>query len=299
MESKPAKPVNYRPIAEKTLNRYAHQWGANAIPFTGELDNGFYPAACCQSVHESLSQCAALKSVMLLSGANGTGKTLLVRQWMERLDPKAFLPVALTQATLSGTGLLAYLTGKLGKHASLLRARNLVLLEEAFAEMAPSTCVLILDEAQNYTHAALEEVRLLSGLALSPAAFALILVGDDYLLGTLRLRSHRALYSRIAIHLSLQPWPADEIEALLCHHLAAVGIERDIFEPAALEMLTSAAEGVPRTALLLARAAWIFASSQKEQAISSEHLQSALKTVPAASLKTQPLTRHPKTHEPI
>ena len=35
-------------------------------------------------------------------------------------------------------------------------------------------------------------------------AFALILVGDPYLLSTLRLRSHRALYSRIAAHARIE-----------------------------------------------------------------------------------------------
>lgn len=64
--------------------------------------------------------------------------------------------------------------------------------------------VLVLDEAQNYSHSAFEEVRLLLGLNLPEApAFALVLIGDEYLLSSLKLRHHRALYSRLACQVSL------------------------------------------------------------------------------------------------
>jgi hypothetical protein len=82
-----------------------------------------------------------------------------------------------------------------------IRERNLISIEEALAELERRTLVLAMDEAQNYSHDALEEIRLLLGLNLPERpAFALLLVGDDYLLGTLRLRHHRALYSRISAH---------------------------------------------------------------------------------------------------
>jgi type II secretory pathway predicted ATPase ExeA len=77
-------------------------------------------------------------------------------------------------------------------------AASLKLLEEVFGELGRVIPVLLLDEAQHYAMGALEEIRMLLGLNLpEQPAFALILVGDPYLLSTLRLRSHRALYSRI------------------------------------------------------------------------------------------------------
>jgi type II secretory pathway predicted ATPase ExeA len=80
--------------------------------------------------------------------------------------------------------------------------------------------VFTLDEAQNYRLSALEELRMLLGLNLpEQPAFALILVGDCYLLSTLRLRSHRALYSRIAAHAPLEPLSRSEVEPYLEHQL--------------------------------------------------------------------------------
>ena len=59
-----------------------------------------------------------------------------------------------------------------------------------------------------------------------------------------------------------------------------VGIERPCFEPAAIELLASASEGIPRTINLVARAAWILAAKDKSLQISATHLQSALELVP-------------------
>jgi type II secretory pathway predicted ATPase ExeA len=68
--------------------------------------------------------------------------------------------------------------------------------------------LLVLDEAQHFGYGPLEPVRLLLGLNLAESpAFALALIGDEHLSGSLRLRPHRALDSRLACHFSPRPWP--------------------------------------------------------------------------------------------
>ena len=157
-------------------------------------------------------------------------------------------------------------------------------LEEAIAELGDTTAVIILDEAQNYTHAALEEIRLLLGIDLaSRPAFSLILTGDDYLLGGLRLRSHRALYTRIACHYHLAPWTPDEITQLLQANQQAVGFSDNLIDTAAIDLITHASQGLPRTDLQVARAAWIAASQTKANVITAAQIQSILPTIPAVS----------------
>ena len=56
-----------------------------------------------------------------------------------------------------------------------------------------------------------------------PPAFGLVLIGDEYLLGILRLRQHRSLFSRIACHWSLGLWAAplvaQYVQPSLAHQL--------------------------------------------------------------------------------
>jgi general secretion pathway protein A len=127
----------------------------------------------------------------------------------------------------------------------------------------------------------LEEVRLLLGLNLpEQPAFALVLLGDEYLLASLRLRHHRALYSRLAAHVTLEPWTSAQCGQYLSAGLAAVGLSATALEPAAGELLASASAGLPRSLCLLARAAWIAAATDQAQRISPAHVQVALQQVP-------------------
>src|SRR6201994_382567 len=268
-------------IAERSLAQAAHAWGAQGVPFNDEPKSELFSTASIERATTLLHQSAALRSLMLLSGENVVGKSALAGRWLRSLEPKAYFPVCITQASLTGIGLLSLFLQKLGKAPMQKRSASLKLLEEAFGELGRIIPVLLLDEAQNYAMSALEDIRMLLGLNLpEQPAFALILVGDPYLLSTLRLRSHRALYSRIAAHARIERLSRSEVETYLEHQWRQVGIERPCFEPAAIELLASATEGIPRTINLVAPAPRVRGAPNKHLQISATHLQSALELVP-------------------
>ena len=75
-------------------------------------------------------------------------------------------------------------------------------------ELERRILVVILDEAQNYSQPSLEEVRLLLGLNLpEQPAFALVLIGDEYLLG--QLEAAQPARALLAPGLPDQPQPVD------------------------------------------------------------------------------------------
>lgn len=265
------------------LQLYTRQWGMTGLPFTELPEESWLETSQSKRAGELFEQTTLLRGLMLLAGTNGSGKSTLVGRWLRHLDQRLFYPLALTHASLTGSSILASLTVKLGKPAAGRRERNLLAIEQALAELERRTLVVVMDEAQNYSHSALEEIRLLLGLNLPERpAFALVLVGDDYLLGTLRLRHHRALYSRISCHYQLQPWTPPEITEYLEKSLASVGITRQVFDPAAAELLAAASGGVPRSLQILARTAWMEAASEKSQLVLSPHVQKAIDQVPYA-----------------
>jgi len=276
------------------LSLLARQWGATAVPF-GELSApAWLDTPQGQRALALLEQTATLRSVMLLAAPNGVGKSALVGRWLNCLDRRLFCPLLLTHASLSGCGLLCALTAKLGKAPTFRRETNLALIEAALSELGKVVPLIVLDEAQCLGYGSLEEVRLLLGLNLAqPPAFALVLIGDEYLLGTLRLRQHRSLFSRIACHLSLAPWTAPQVVQYLQQGFAAVGINRPAIEPPALNLLTSASSGLARSLCLLARAAWLQAASTGAQTIEAAHVQAAIEQVPGAAGLLPPSTQTP------
>jgi len=267
--------------SETDLQQLARQWGASHLPFGPLNEKDWLETPAVQKAFTHLTQCATLRSVMLLCGPNGVGKSALAGRWMRSLDQRLFHPLCLTQATLSGSGILSSLAAKLGKPVSFRRERNLQLIEESLEELDRRILLIVLDEAQNCTHGSLEEVRLLLGLNLPQTpAFALILIGDEYLLTSLKLRNHRALYSRLAGQASLPPWTPPQCAQYLSAALQNAGLSAQCIEPAAIELLIGASGGLPRSLNLLARAAWIHAATQGGQKIGPAHVQHAMETVP-------------------
>ena len=272
------------------LERYTRSWGATAVPFGPVSETHWMTIPAQQRAWSLLDQTAALRGVMLLSGGNGMGKSALVGRWVRQLENRLYTPVNLTQATLSSSGLLASLARSVGKRASIRRERNLDELSSYLGEHERQTLVMVLDDAQNSTHSTLEELRLLLGLNLpSQPTFALILIGDEYLLGQLQLRHHRALCSRLSAHHLLTPWTQEEIQGYLKTGLEAVGIHRSrVFESAAVDLLVRATAGVPRSVCLLARAAWLAAARAQTQEINTPILQQAMEQVPGLAGLTRP-----------
>lgn len=287
MRAEPASRAAKAPALDDLLRA----WGLRRTPFA--LEDKTPELFASTAHHDALSlldTTAALRGVMMLTGSPGTGKSTLIKSWLAGLEPKRFLPLLITQSSLSATGVLEVLLAKLGERARFKRSTNLLLLEKHLADLEPVTLVLVLDDAQNYPGPALEELRLLLGLGgRQRSAFALVLLGDDYLLGSLRLSVQRALFSRISAATSLAPLPREDIAAYLDWHVSRAGLDRDIFAPAAVDLLAEASEGNPRTLGLLAQAAWLAAARQNTLTIEADHIHTALRQVPAANAKiTQP-----------
>src|SRR5271166_53720 len=62
-------------IAERTLAQAAHAWGAQGIPFNDEPKSELFRTTSMERATTLLNQSAALRSLMLLSGENGVGKS--------------------------------------------------------------------------------------------------------------------------------------------------------------------------------------------------------------------------------
>lgn len=280
------------------LQALARRWGASDVPFSHAVD-AWVDAPELVHLRRQLDHAAALRTPILLSGPNGVGKSALVGRWMRGLETRIHLPLALTHATLSGSSVLSCLVQRLGKAPGFRRETNLARIEQALGELEHRSLVLILDEAQNYSAASLEEVRLLLGLNLPERPlFALILIGDDYLLSSLRLRHQRALFSRLGGHFRLKPWPRAQLTQYLQTSLRTVGLSPAVLPPPAAELLAAASGGFPRTLQLLARAAWLAAALAERNEISPEDVRSAIDQVPCVpGLEApEPIAEHEPAH---
>ena len=195
-----------------------------------------------------------------LTGEVGTGKTTICRLLLEQLPANTRVALILNPL-LSPVELLEAiarelhipLRGRLGQHKRLVDALNTYLLQ-AYSEGL--RVVLIVDEAQDLSPAALEQVRLLTNLETpSQKLLQIVLLGQPELREMLATRELRQLAQRITARFHLTPLDPTESEGYLRHRFAVAGGTRFPFTAGAIRRLHKRAGGIPRLLNILSERA--------------------------------------------
>jgi type II secretory pathway predicted ATPase ExeA len=247
---------------------YETRFGLKRRPFPATPDDAlYYPATGHEAALASLVRAIHDdEGVALLSGAPGTGKTLLGQCLCERVGAEAvcaFLPnshladrSALLQALLYDFQ-LPYEAGS--EQVLRLRLTEYLLKNRAAGQRS----LVIVDEAQHLSVDLLEELRLLGNLeAAGKKAVQIVLLAQPSLLEKLARPELACLRQRLRVRTEAAPLGVEEAVDYLLHHLRqAGGRPENIMDEAGLEVLARGAQGVPRLlnqagdqALLLAHA---------------------------------------------
>jgi general secretion pathway protein A len=191
-----------------------------------------------------------------LTGEVGTGKTTLCRLLLEQL-PESTRVALVLNPRLTPVELLETICEELhldldavdgmrrrGSVKALVDALNTYLLD-AYAQGL--RVVLIIDEAQDLSIDALEQVRLLTNLETdTQKLLQIILLGQPELRELLARDELRQLAQRITARFHLTPLDATESERYLRHRYAIAGGIHLPFDKSAIRRLHTHAGGVPR-----------------------------------------------------
>ena len=186
-----------------------------------------------------------------LTGEVGTGKTTLCRLLLEQLPDKTRVALLLNPL-LSPVELLETICEELhvdisDAHGSLKTLTDRLNAFLLHAHAQGERVVVIIDEAQNLSVEALEQVRLLTNLeTATQKLMQIILLGQPELRVLLDRPDLRQLAQRITARYHLTPLDADETETYVRHRLHVSGCERLPFTRLALRSLHKRAGGVPR-----------------------------------------------------
>lgn len=209
----------------------------------------------------------------VVTGDIGTGKTTLIRHLLNQVGKD--VTVGLITNTHRSFGvllqwvLMALNLDHHGKDKVEMYETLVDFLVKEFAHRRRT--MLIVDEAQNMSPEALEELRMLSNInADKHQVLQVILVGQPQLRATLRRPDLEQFAQRIAVDYDLKPLSAGETREYLRHRITVAGGDPELFDEGACEVIYEHSGGTPRLINLLADTALVYGYAEQAPHISRE-----------------------------
>jgi len=206
----------------------------------------------------------------VISGDIGTGKTTLIRQLLNSIDP------AIKVGLISNTH---QAFGDLMKWIALAfdlphRGRNKVELYQDFMDFIIQEyargrrTLLIIDEAQNMSAETLEELRMLSNVnADKDQVLQIMLIGQRELRETLRRPDLVQFAQRIGVDYHLEPLSEQETCAYIRHRCVTAGGQVGLFSDQSCQQVYHFTGGVPRLINLLCDTALVYGFAEQRDKV--------------------------------
>lgn len=219
-----------------------------------------------------------------LTGEVGTGKTTLCRCLLEQVPENTRIALLLNPL-VSPRELLAAISEELGIDVSgsldstrlLVDGLNRYLLD---AHMRGERVVVVIDEAQNLSPEALEQVRLLTNLETSKEKLLqIVLLGQPELRELLQRRNLRQLAQRITARYHLSPLGQKDTHLYISHRMKIAGAQRNPFRRSAMSALFRRSQGIPRLINIIADRSLVAAFAKERADVTAAMVHEAANEV--------------------
>ena len=232
---------------------YNSYFGFSRSPFENNLDQRFLFLS--KDYREGLAAllyfAETKKGFAIVCGDVGTGKSMLINSFLDRL-PDSAQPIMMLNPCASSLDILIHIAEtlkvRITGNESLLQLTNKVTKALTSAKLREKSFVLIIDEAHLLSDQALEEIRLLSNIETpDQKLLQILLVGQYELSHKLDRPEMRHLRQRININRFLSPLNPEETIQYIDHRLKQVDSSfAAVFEDQCRSLIFKLTGGCPR-----------------------------------------------------
>ena len=225
---------------------------------------------------------------VVITGAIGSGKTTLLQTMLRTLDSQTTVarvmntlldPRELLESAMIDLGLDP--EGK-SKPGMLKIFGEFLVNERASGRLV----LLVIDEAQNLTLPALEEIRMLSNLETEKSKLLqIILIGQPDLRDKLDRPELEQLRQRITVSYHLEALDADETSMYINHRLARASVGAPLeFPRAVTDRIHARSNGVPRLINVIADATLVFGYGEERSEVDAALIEEVIADLDATGV---------------
>jgi general secretion pathway protein A len=232
---------------------YESFYGLNSKPFQLNPDPSFYFGS---KQHKRASAYLEYgmhrnEGFIVITGEVGAGKTTIVRGLLGSLDPAKVVAAHLVSTQLDAEDTLRLVAAAFGLRTKDVSKADVLMTLEAFlinSTRKGQRCLLIVDEAQNLTPRAVEELRMLSNFQFgNHALLQSFLIGQPEFREILQSPHMQQLRQRVIASCHIGPMDAEETRGYVEHRLKCAGSTGSpTFDDPAYQAIHQASGGVPR-----------------------------------------------------
>ncbi len=214
-----------------------------------------------------------------MTGEIGSGKTTLIRYLLKTIAADTILAV-IFNTSVSSDELISQVLQKFGMEPEdENKTKNLELMSQFLHQIHAQNkrALLIIDEAQNITNDALEEIRMLSNIQSDDQLLLQIfLVGQPELKARLKNPTLAQFSQRIAVNYHLQALTRQEALIYIAYRIGKAGGKRNPFTTETMNMIYQASNGIPRTINLLCDSALVYGFADEMEKIDTQNLEKVI-----------------------
>jgi type II secretory pathway predicted ATPase ExeA len=266
------------------IEKLQAHYGFTRTPFGRDLAPGMlHRHASHNEAVARISWCIAERTIGVVTGEVGAGKTVSVRTVLTSLDPSKHTVIYLPNPLIGVRGIHEQIVATLGQPAAHLGSRLTVQASKTLTaerEERGRTPVLVLDEAHLLTYEQLETIRMLTNQSMDQdSPLACLLVGQPTLRRTMKLAVLAALEQRTALRYTMPGMTAPETTSYIAHHLKLAGRPDQLFTEDALNLIHTTARGYPRAVNNLALQSLVAAYAAGKNLVDDTATRSAVTEV--------------------
>ena len=232
---------------------YENFYGLTTKPFQLNPDPLFYFASKQHRRAKAYLEYGVLRNegFIIITGEVGAGKTTIVRSLLDSLDADKVVAGNLVTTQLDAEDTLRMVGAAFGVRTKDSSKADVLLALEAFFVSQTSLgkrCLLIIDEAQNLTPRAVEELRMLSNFQFGKQSLLQsFLIGQPEFRDILQNPNMQQLRQRVIAACHIGPMDLEETQGYIEHRLKCAGSAgRPHFNNNAYEYIFNASGGIPR-----------------------------------------------------